>query len=437
MTDVAAPLPSSSAGAPKTRRRLIRWLVLLAAFGIALWLVRPLVTTFAISQAREKLEKREHDSALSWLNFALSLESDRAETHFLIARTYRRLEDFRNVHLHLKRAYDLGWDRKELEREQHIALAQTGRYSEMAKHFPDLFLNAGSDGPEISKAYVLMLMSQFRLQPAMKVLQAWENDFPEDPQPHILRGRALGVIRNWSEAEREYKHALELDPENSEALFELAHSLMKQLRFKEAQPILKKCLQNTPSHVKAAVASAVCLRKQNQNNQARAFLLQHWGLIKNNLEALREMGHIELAAEHPKEAVKHLRYAVKMNPVDRETRYLLSQAFRAAGMTAEAQKERAFVNLATKPVLRLGQLVPKLIDDPGNIALRFEIAEITWKYKSRTEGAQWLHSLLHFEPNHIPTHKLLAQHYQQTGHPQKSEFHRRKGNPTETTEPSK
>ncbi|GAB4137712.1 MAG: hypothetical protein Tsb009_05350 [Planctomycetaceae bacterium] len=437
MTEATPTIPSEDVPPAKQqrRRRIARWIIFFTLLFVALWFSRPAFNRFALSRARANLEQRNHDAALVWLNRAMMLNDNHAETHFLLARTYRRLEDFAKVNHHLKKAHDLGWDLKQLEREQNIALAQTGQFSAMARHFPELFMNAGSDGPEISQAYVLMLMSQFRLQPAMEVLDAWQRDFPEDPQPYVLRGRALSVIRNWKEAEDQYKRALELSSTHWEARRELAKCLMEQLRFKEAEEHLRKCLNHDASDVKAAVAYATCLRKRNQLEQARSLLKKHWDHLQDDLDALREMGQIELAAERPKQAVKYLRLAVKQNPVDRETRYILAQALRAAGETQAAQKELAFVNQATKPVLRLGQLVPKLVDDPENIDLRFEIAKITWTYKSRPEGVRWFQSLLQFAPDHSPTHLALARHYELEGDTEKAAFHRRKAGTANSTTP--
>lgn len=398
-----------------SRRRWVRWIVAVVVLAGGCWLLKPVARDFALGRARVLLDEREHDAALTWAKRAEFLESDSAEAHFLLARAYRRLEDFDAARAHLKRAHDLGWDTEKLEREQWIALAQTGQFSRMRRHFPELFVNAGADGPEISNGFVLMELSQFRLHSALAVINAWKRDFPKDARPHFLRGRIGSVVRNWKEAEREFAKAVELDPEFLQARYELARTRMELHQFKPAEETLRDGLSRFPDDPTMIVLLATTLRKREDNAGARELLERHWDTIGDRHDALSERGHIELASERPKKAVTYFRKAVGTKSVDLATRYAYAQALRAAKQTEAAAEQLAIVNEATKPIARLGKIMPRLIDEPENVPLRFEIAELTWKHKSRKEGAKWFHSVLQFDAHHKPTHLALAKHYELLG----------------------
>jgi tetratricopeptide (TPR) repeat protein len=153
-----------------------------------------------IMLAGHNLERRQHDKALYWLRQAEELFPNNAEVQFLLARTYRRLENFDKTSRHLRQARSLGYSQWHLEREQLIALAQTGQYDAVQQHWGMLLSTAGSDVPEISNAYVLDRLSKFNLQEAVIVLDAWMLDFPQDPQPHYLRGKVWEVLERTPQA---------------------------------------------------------------------------------------------------------------------------------------------------------------------------------------------------------------------------------------------
>ena len=115
------------------------------------------------------------------------------------------------------------------------------------------------------------------------------------------------------------------------------------------------------------------------------------------------------------EALRYLKDAADIKPEDREIIYAYARALQATGDPEAAQKYFAFVDEATKPLIRLKQLTNQLLAEPERTELRYQIAMTTWKYKSRAEGATWFHSLLNVDPDHVPTHLALARHYQLVG----------------------
>jgi len=131
-------------------RRWITGIVAVLVLTVACWF---LLIEVALWRGAANIESRNHTAALTWLQTAGAVGADRAELDYLKARCYRRLGELKKVEHHLTRARDAGWDMKQLEREQWLALAQSNQWGQMSDHWADLFEHAGSDGPEISQAY--------------------------------------------------------------------------------------------------------------------------------------------------------------------------------------------------------------------------------------------------------------------------------------------
>ena len=88
-----------------------------------------------------------------------------------------------------------------------------------------------------------------KLDPNGNIL--WEKDYPDDPEPFLLRGRLNEVLLSWSDASDAYRRAATLDPESVDARFGLAKSLVKQSSLDEAQTHLGFVLDKQPSHREA------------------------------------------------------------------------------------------------------------------------------------------------------------------------------------------
>ena len=71
------------------------------------------------------------------------------------------------------------------------------------------------------------------------------------------------------------------------------------------------------------------------------------------------------------------------------------------------------------------QLVNGLMQkDPDNAALHHEVALIALRSGLAKEAHRWLQSALQVDPAHVPTHRVLAAYYHETGNPILSARHR-------------
>jgi len=378
----------------------------------------------ALWRGAVNIEVRNHHSAMAWLNAASFLGCDRGELHYLKARCHRRLGQFKQVEHHLRKARDANWNVKQLQHEQWAALAQSNQWEEMSDHWADLFENAGSDGPEISKAYANMCFAGFQFAEADRIITAWEGDYPQDPEPHVMRGRLATTNLNWTAAAQHYEEALKLEPGRADATFGLATAQINNGRVESAEKLLRGLVAAQPDSMRSRLALAQCHIQLDHLEAARKELDIVIAAEPDNVEALLEAGNLELAADNPPAAAKHLRKALKLRPESREIAYAAARTLQSVGDSAEAAKLFKFVDKGTKPLIRLKRLTAKLLNNPSDIQTRFEVAEITWLYKSREEGASWLQSLLKYDPLHPPTHMALLKHYELNGDKAKAAFHR-------------
>lgn len=211
--------------------RVARAVAVVVCAGAVLFVAVP---EACLTRARSLIDARRHNTARRWLRLAELSSVRRGAVHFHAARLARRRGDFTEAQRRLLAARDAGWPIADLEREQWIALAQTGQVAMMEEHWPALFGDPGSDGPEISRAFVVAALARIRLADARRVLEAWESDYPEDPGPHLLQGLVHAILLEWDAAATAYSRALERDPRSVEARRGLAEALAKRLRFAEA-----------------------------------------------------------------------------------------------------------------------------------------------------------------------------------------------------------
>ncbi|MDA7504003.1 tetratricopeptide repeat protein [bacterium] len=395
---------------------LIAVLILLVAMAAVLFQV-------GLWRAQVAIEARQHQRAMNWLSGVSWIWPRNAEWYYLSARSSRRLKNFDRVEKHLKVAFEQGWPREQLEYEQILALAQTGQYEKVGSRWPQLFQNAGSDGPEISHAYINASLARFRLDIAATALASWKADFPNDPDPYFMEGKITMVLQRWEDAELLLKQALEIDPRHTLAREQLAEAYIKQLKYQQAIAELQTLMNDHPKPITKS-RLVHCLVQQGETEAAQKLLEAALINTPEDKNLQSEMGRLLSKLGQHAEAIPYLQSVVDLHPEETETRYALAQALRANGQEQEAAAHFNFVDEATKALLTLSRLTTKVVESPSDVETRFRVAEITWKWKSRSDGESWLRSVLEFDPNHQPTHQLLAKHYQLTGDVKRAEYHK-------------
>lgn len=381
-------------------------------------------------QASLAIEQRQQDKAKSWLSLSAWTWPRTAEWYYLKSVVLRRDGQFDQLQVSLEVAFKKGWNVADLERQQTLALAQSDQFAEVSDQWGRLFLNAGSDGPEICKAFVNYSLSRFQIAEASSIIDAWKRDFPDDAEAWFVEGRILIVLQRWSDAENALQQALRRNPRHQGAMNEYSTALMKQLKFAEAAKALEQLRSLQPNSAETAAALAHCFTQMGEISKAESVLRNAMKKHPDDSALLAENGRLQLAVGNLVDAVSCLERAVEQQPENTELRYSLAQAMRSAGNEAESQRHFQLVDEGTKALLQLSRLINEVVETPQNTELRFKVASLTWKWKSRSDGEAWLRSVLDYDPDHKDAHAMLAEHYANTGRPDLAERHRKKAEGT-------
>ncbi len=358
---------------------------------------------------------RENERALKELRSALRVDLGRAETHFLLARTHRRMGNFDKVSPFLRRAQKLGGDPQRAQRETWLLLAQSGQLREAEPHLADLLMDPRDDGADICEAYVHGLFANLRVDEALQLLDLWQKQYPEDPEAFFMRAYLLDALSLFPESVAAYRAGLNIAPDRTTMRRRLAQVLMKTREFDEADGLLRRCVQEAPEDREAAAVWATCLFERGETQEARQVLDPLLAKGSGDFQIRKLAGEIAVAEARFQEAVPHLRVAVEQCPHDTTARYALANALKALGHTDEAQPHFDYVDAAKEPLDRLTQQLSLAVEQPKNAELRFDIATTLMKYGSPDDAMRWLRNVLELEPNHQGALEALASWYQVPG----------------------
>lgn len=401
-------------------------LTLIVAIGLALTCWSGKLAWWPNQMAAKALIERNNDDAEDWVRMALAIDPESGEAEFLLARTLRKQGKVDQVAGHLKRAFELGYDKSRIVRENLLTLAQTGQMDGILVKLDNLLIDPRGDGREICEAYVNGSFIVENFNEGYALIAAWKKGFPDDPQPHYAMGRALEHLGHAKDAESEYRASLSKRSDHYPAAYALGRLLLERNRTQEAIEYFKIC-QSMRFNMAAQIGTAKCLRTLGQTDEARRILekivetpnktlrksFQRVGEVSEGLPAHFELGSLESAAGNYDVALKWLRLAVDAAPWDLSARYALGIALRGTGRIEEANREILYVSDARKALREVDRLVDAIDPDTKQIEERFRIGELYMRYESKRTAERWLKSALEHDPTHRPSHQLLADYYEE------------------------
>jgi tetratricopeptide (TPR) repeat protein len=389
---------------------------------------------YRVFRARLASRERQSDQVLAWLLPLSSGDLDRGEIQFLLARARRHSGQLGDATRHLERALALGHPAEEVRREQILGLAQSGSLSQVESALGDLLLQPGDDGTEICEAFAAGYFLNYQMGPGLRLIEAWERDYPRDPEPHMFRGRYYEHLMAWQDAAREYRRALELANNSIEARRSLGLMLVELNEFADAREQFDRWLDHAPRDVPALVGRARCLHVAGQDEAARADIARALEISPDAADALAALGGLELQAGKPAAAIPLLQRAMARDPRNAEIRYVLAGALQAGGDATAAREHFRFVDDARRADLQMHHDMQLLLTasaplpSADELQLRFEIGSLALKYRDPADGVAWLYSVLQLDPDYEPAHRLLSEHFATAGNPALAAEHLRKAN---------
>lgn len=366
----------------------------------------------------------DEEAALKHFLTAERLDPQRAQTLFLLGRTYRRLGNSQETRGRLQRAGECGFPSQRLQREWLLVKAQAGMLAEVEPVLDKLLTNAGEDGQEICSAVVNGYVRNYEFGKAQMILEGWVGDYPNDPEPQIVLGKIFQHFNNFREAEKHFRAALKLCPSYRRADILLAEVLIAQKKFQEALPLLQKPRQGAETADERRLLLAQCLLNLGREGESLRIYAEIVARSPENCVALLGLGKAKVWAGEYQEALAHLNHAFELCPRELEVRYARAQALSFSGDRTQAQAELQDIAIAKAALAKAGEVASELFQHPDDLDARMELGTTLMKYGDRQEGIAWVESVLQYEPEHQAAHRLLADYYKRQGDDDRADRHR-------------
>ncbi|QDT96368.1 tetratricopeptide repeat protein [Gimesia aquarii] len=382
-------------------------------------------------QAERSLLDRKVDLALSWGLRAYQTDSQNADTLLILARAHRRAREIDNSIEYLKKLHQITGPSEDLKREQWLVEAQVGDINNLEQNLADLLIDPKGNAQDICETFVNSCILNYRFPEALKVLELWQADFPDDPLPHYYRGRILEHKGSWDGAEKEFISALKIAPDNVPAAYNLARVKLSQNQVDQALENYRICTQNQKGHTAALVGIARCLRMKQNIDGARLILQEAQGIPeKQRLKDFRdvgdpahvarnavllELGQLELSSGNYEKAATYLEKSLELNSKDRKSRLALANAYRGLGDLEKAEQQIQIVETTQKAIKRMDECFDLLQKDSKNADLRAEIGQIFLEHISENQGIVWLKNALYYDPKHQQAKQALEKYYAEQG----------------------
>lgn len=407
-----------------SKRAFRIWLVILIILTLLVFISKPVLVQYYVHKGKAALKSRDFAVAIQSFSAAQDLDTSNPDAYFWLARSYRRAGKVNQVRALLDQAESAGFPKKRLQREWWLTLAQSGRISEAEPNLANMLLHPGEDGAEICEAFVHGYRLNLRFAEATRLLDVWQADFPDDPEPYFQRGMIAEMTSQWKLASEEYQTGLKMTPSRTKMRYRLAQALLKLHEAELAEAHLKRCQQELPEDFDIRLARADALSLLGAFRRARTLYLEILEKEPTSYSARRGLGRLELEQGDPFRAVEILQPLVEEWPGNVETRYFLIRALTTSKKKDEAENHSQIHQKMFQEMERLEDLFSKVVDRADDLELRHEIGTLLLRHHSREKGLEWLKSVLQIEPNHQKTHLTLAAYYESSGKTELAKKHR-------------
>jgi tetratricopeptide (TPR) repeat protein len=378
-----------------------------------------------VDSVRRLFAARRYDEAREPLRRWLDERPRSAEAHSY--RAWLALVDDRPPEVvdAVRRAQDLGFDRSRLEVLQAVYYARGGRIRDAEPILRRAFEQGLEPRAEVARELARIDLARFRLTEAAQVVERYRELMPADPQPYLwsneIASRSGGtpaiLIRN-------YRAALERDPELDKARLGLAEELSKDRRFDEAEQEYRAYLRRNPKDAAAQVGLGRNAFQMGDIAGATREFEAALAVDPRQADALKELAQLDLRFGRFAAARRRLELLTQIDPFDHKIRYSYAQALKFVGETEKARLEGERAKQLRDEEARIVRLRSKIVDDPHDMASRLEVARWMLSHGHDDEGLKWTKEIFRADPHHSATHQALADYYATHGNPRLANYHR-------------
>jgi tetratricopeptide (TPR) repeat protein len=325
----------------------------------------------------------------------------------------------------IDRATKLGFDRTLLDPLTGIYQARAGRIGPAESLLREAFDRGQEPRAAVAQELARIYLSTYRLLPAAVAIERWRNLAPEDPRPYLWSNE----IASRTDAEpsiliRNYRAALDRDPDLDKARLGLAEQLSKARRFDEAESEYRAYLQRQPRDASALVGlGRDALQRGDLDGAGKSFEAA-LALDPRQPGALKELAQIDLRLDRYEPACRRLEALIPLEPYDPRIRSSYARALEQLGDRPRARSQAELAARLQRDLDRYLQLQYNLLKNPTDLETRSEIARWLLEHGQAEDGLRWTEEILRMNPRHPPTHRALADYYQKRGDAGRANYHR-------------
>ena len=194
---------------------------------------------------------------------------------------------------------------------------------------------------------------------------------PSSYRVNEVSAEIFEIEGKYAEAVAEYRKAIQKNPEAINLHFRLGRALLLESHSPSALSAARKEfeaeLKLNPSDAAAEYEVGQVLLAENKPGEAAPHIERAVAQSPDFPEALIALAKLRASAKHYDEAIRLLERAVHLAPASESAHYNLMLAYRNAGRTADASREKAEVDKLRRPpegeftefLKRLGERAPK------------------------------------------------------------------------------
>ena len=280
------------------------------------------------------LRQREYKKAAAVLEKGLKIDPKMSSASALLGMALYEMADYTGAERSLESA--LRANPKDNNAELFLAndLIKLGEFQRAADHLRQL----SQRQPESQE--VLYLLGKVHMKLSEEALSKLTALDPNSVWVHEISGEVMESMKNYDGALLEYKKAVEVAPQQAATHYHLGNAYWSLNMWDAATEQFRAELANDPSNCMAQwKIGNIILEQHGDSTQALAEVQKALDVCPDLMGARVDRARALIKLERHAEAVKDLEAAVKADPGESSTHFLLAQAYRALGRTEDAQAE--------------------------------------------------------------------------------------------------
>jgi tetratricopeptide (TPR) repeat protein len=375
--------------------------------------------------AKEALARYDFPEARRRLAACLRLRPSDPETLLLAAQAARRGGLLDEAEEHLDRCSDaLGRSTPEGALQGVLVRVQRGSVKEHVRALLDFIEIRHPDSEQILEALARGCVHVYRLDEATFWTRQLLQRFPDNPVGRLIDAQTNETMRRRDRAMELARGLVEDYPNDDKARVYLAGLLAKAHQYAEAANQYREVHRRQPDALEPLLGLIRALLALGRADEAEPLLRQLEERHGDNSEALLECGRFALNQKRPADAEPLLRRAAELSPNDHEVHFVLASCLGQLNRTEEAARHLERFKQIQADMARLDKAFQAMVKAPGDPGPRLEAGVVCLRNGQAAEGLRWLFGALDLAPDHKPTHRALAEHFESVGDKARAEYHR-------------